>query len=150
VKLLDTDETILVVTGTGIAAEDRDRPLAYWLKAEIDRQGANHPYRRAIVVGDQWYQDNRVFHLNPTIAIGGPGVNLVAQELAGALPVVHMEGERMWVQSGHDNGVPRACLWGVDLAGTARAVEHFVTEGLLRAMLAEQWRPRPEGGGAFA
>lgn len=149
-KLVDTDETILVVTGTGIAAEDRDRPLAYWLKAEIDRQGINHPYRRAIVVGDQWYQENRLFHLNPTIAVGGPGVNLVAQDLVRRLPVVHTEDERMWVQSGRDDGVSKACLWGADLAGTGRAVEHFVSAGLLRAMLAEQWRPRPLGGGALA
>ena len=42
-KLLDTDETILLVTGTGIAAEERDRPLAYWLKGEIDQRGATHP-----------------------------------------------------------------------------------------------------------
>lgn len=149
-KLLDTDETILLVTGSGIAAEDRDRPLAYWLKAEIDRLGANHPYRRAIVVGDQWYQDNRLFHLNPAIAIGGPGVNLVAQDFARALPVVHSEDDRVFIQSGHEGEVPKACLWGADLAGTARAVEHFVQEGLLRNLLDQQWRPRPEGGGAYA
>ena len=64
-KLLDTDETILLVTGTGIAAEERDRPLAYWLKGEIDQRGASHPYRRGIVVGDAWYVENRIFQLNP-------------------------------------------------------------------------------------
>lgn len=148
-KLLDTDETILLVTGTGIAAEERDRPLAYLLKAEIDRAGGSHPYRRGIVVGDQWYLDNRLFHLNPTITIGGPGVNRVAQELVSVLPVVRSEGDRVFVQSGREGDASKACLWGADLAGTARAIEWFVADGLLRDLLEHQWRPRPDGGGVY-
>lgn len=148
-KLLDTDETILLVTGSGIAAEERDRPLAYWLKAQIDPLGDNHPYRRAVVVGDQWYMENRLFHLNPTITIGGPGVNLAAQELAGMLPVVRNEDERVFVQVGQVGDASKACLWGADLAGTSRAVELFMQEGLLRELLERQWRPRPNGGGEY-
>ena len=82
-KLVDTDETIVLVTGSGISAEERDRPLAYWLKQEIDRRGSGHPYRRAVVVGDVWFLENRIFHLNPTIAIGGPGANSLAADLVG-------------------------------------------------------------------
>jgi hypothetical protein len=150
VKLLDTDETILLVTGSGIAQEERDRPLAYWLKAEIDRSGGNHPWRRGIVVGDEWYLDNRLFHLNPTITIGGPGVNRAAQELSAVLPVVRSEDERVYVQSGQVGDAAKACLWGADLAATARAVELFVESGLLKEMLDHQWRPRPVEGGEFA
>ena len=72
-KLVDTEETIVLVTGSSPAAEERDRPLAYRLKAEIDRRGAGHAYRRAVVVADLWYLQNRTFQLNPTVAIGGPG-----------------------------------------------------------------------------
>ena len=36
-KLIDTDETVVLVTGTSLTAEERDRPTAYSLKAEIDR-----------------------------------------------------------------------------------------------------------------
>ena len=88
-KLVDTEETVVLVTGASLTAEERDRPLAYLLKAEIDRRGAGHAYRRAVVVADLWYLDNRTFHLNPTIAIGGPGANGVAQELAEVLPTVY-------------------------------------------------------------
>ena len=74
-KLVDTEETVVLVTGTSPTAEERDRPLAERLKAEIDRRGAGHAYRRAVVVGDASYLEHRIFHLNPTIAIGGPGAN---------------------------------------------------------------------------
>jgi hypothetical protein len=148
-KLLDTDETILLVTGTGIAAEERDRPLAYWLKGEIDQRGQAHPHRRGIVVGDTWYVDNGLFHLNPTITIGGPGVNRAAQELSEQLPIVRNEHDRAFVQVGAVGEAPKVCLWGVDLGATARAVELFVEEGLLKDMLETIWRHRPDGGGVY-
>jgi len=85
-KLVDPEETVVLVTGTSPSAEERDRPLAYRLKAEIDRRGAGHAYRRAVVVADDWYLEHRTFHLNPTITIGGPGANGVTGELTGMLP----------------------------------------------------------------
>ena len=148
-KLLDTDETILLVTGTGIAAEERDRPLAYWLKGEIDQRGASHPYRRGIVVGDAWYVENRIFQLNPAITIGGPGVNAAARELSASLPVVHTEEDRVFVQMGTSGEATKVCLWGADLAATARAVQLFVQDGMLEEMLGRLWRHRPDGGGVY-
>ena len=38
-KLVDTDETVVLVTGASITAEERDLPLAQVLKSEIDRRG---------------------------------------------------------------------------------------------------------------
>ena len=52
-KLVDTDETVVLVTGSSITAEERDLPLAYLLKAEIDRRGDGLAYRRAVVVDDR-------------------------------------------------------------------------------------------------
>jgi len=145
-KLIDTDETIIIVTGGGISAEERDRPLAYWLKNEVDRRGAGHPFRRAVVVSDAWYVDNRVFHLNPAVMIGGPGVNLGSRELAERLPIVVEEGERAFVQSGDVNEMPKVCLWGMDASGTARAVRLFVERELLSGLLDRVWRLRPDVG----
>jgi hypothetical protein len=145
-KLIDTDETILIVTGGGISAEERDRPLAYWLKTEIDRRGAGHPFRRAVVVNDAWYVENRVFHLNPAVMIGGPGVNQAAREVAERLPIVVVEGEQAFVQSGDVNEVPKSCLWGIDAAGTARAVRIFVEREFLTGLLDRIWRLRPSLG----
>ena len=49
-KLVDTDDTVLIVTGIDVPAEMNDRPLAYRLKAEIDRRGAGRPFRNGLVV----------------------------------------------------------------------------------------------------
>lgn len=141
-KLVDTDETVVIVTGTTLSAEERDRPLAYWLKQEIDRRGGGHPYRKAVVVGDAWFLEHRIFHLNPTIAIGGPGVNGVAAQLGDALPAAWRDGERAFIQRDFDADVRRAAIWGMDAGATADAVQAFVREGFLSDLLQRIWRFR--------
>jgi hypothetical protein len=142
VKLIDTEETVVIVIGSSSTAEERDRPLAYRLKAEIDERGAGHAYRRAVVVADSWYLQNDRFHLNPTIAIGGPGSNGVAQELSGLLPTVYSRDEQVFVQADFENELKRAALWGVDAAHTGDAVEVFTTRGFLDDLLGRIWRFR--------
>lgn len=141
-KLVDTEETVVLVTGSSPAAEERDRPLAYRLKAEIDRRGAGHAYRRAVVVADLWYLQNRTFHLNPTVAIGGPGANGVSHDFAETLPAVYSQGERVFVQADFEGEPKRAALWGADAAGTSAAVDAFMTEGYLDDLLSRIWRFR--------
>lgn len=141
-KLIDTEETVVLVTGTALTAEERDRPTAYSLKSEIDRRGDGHTYRRAVVVGDVWYLENRIFHLNPTIAIGGPGANGVANEFAPTLPTVLNLDDRVFVQADFEGDLKRANLWGVDARSTAQAVEAFVQQGLLDDLLQRIWKFR--------
>src|SRR5262249_29471535 len=129
-------------TGSSITSEERDRPLAYHLKAEIDRRGSGHAYRRAVVVADLWYVDNRIFHLNPTIAIGGPGANAVTQEFSALLPTGHSVGEQVFVQLEFDGELKRAALWGANAAGTAAAVDAFQSGGYLDDLLGRIWRFR--------
>jgi hypothetical protein len=142
VKLVDTEETVVLVTGASLTAEERDRPLAYLLKAEIDRRGAGHAYRRAVVVADLWYLENRIFHLNPTVTIGGPGANGVAQEFSGILPTVYNADDLVFIQADFEDDVKRAALWGANAGATAQAVEVFATQGLLDDLLRRIWRFR--------
>jgi hypothetical protein len=146
VKLVDTEETVVLVTGSGPHAEEADRPLAYRIQREIDARGSGLAYRRAVVVSDMWYLQNRTFQLNPTVAIGGPGANAVAAELSPALPMVHSEDERLFVQASFDSDRKRAVLWGSDRAATGEAVEWFIRNGLLDDLLERIWRFR---GGVF-
>lgn len=139
-KLIDTDETVLIVTGTDIPAEMNDRPVAYGLKVEIDRRGGGRAFRWALVVSDAWYAENRIFHICPTVAVGGPGVNRVAAALAPELPMLYQRGERVFVQGSWDGERKRASLWGADRAGTAEAVDTFVKEGLCGSFLAKIWK----------
>ena len=141
-KLVDADETVVLVTGASVTAEERDRPLAYLLKSEIDRRGEGHAYRRAVVVADVWYLDNRIFHHNPTIAIGGPGANAVSEEFSGLLPAVYSSEDRVFVQADLEGDTKRVALWGADARATAEAVEVFATQGLLDDLLQRIWRFR--------
>ncbi len=148
-KLIDTDETILIVTGTEIPAEMNDRPLAYALKAEIDRRGAGTPFRKAVVVSDAWFGQNRIFHLCAVISIGGPGVNALAGSLVNELPMLVKRDERVFVQGKWDGEEKRVSLWGMDRSTTAQAVEAFLREGHCDAFLSATWKqpaprvPRP-------
>ena len=143
-KLVDTDETVVIVTGSDLRAEERDRPTAYRLKQEIDRRSDGQVFRRAVVVGDSWYLENRVFHLNPSIAVGGPGVNGLAAELAQSLPLVWTQDQRAYVQANLEGDPKRAVLWGVDAEATMVAVQAFVSQGFLDDLLRRIWRFRTE------
>jgi len=143
-KLIDTDETVVIVTGSDIRAEERDRPTAYRLKQEIDRRSDGQPFRRAVVVGDTWFLQNRIFHLNPTIAVGGPGVNGLAAELSQTVPVVWSQDQRAYVQAEFDGEPKRAILWGMDAEATMVAVQAFMSQGFLDDLLRRIWRFRTE------
>ena len=93
-------------------------------------------------MADIWYLDNRIFHLNPTVAIGGPGANGVAQELSEILPTVYSSDDQVFIQADFEGDAKRAALWGANAARTARAVEIFATQGLLDDLLRRIWRFR--------
>ncbi|HXI22204.1 MAG TPA: hypothetical protein VNH46_14010 [Gemmatimonadales bacterium] len=141
-KLVDTDETIVIVVGSDIRAEERDRPTAYRLKQEVDKRSDGQPFRRAVVVGDVWFLENRIFHLNPAIALGGPGVNGLAAELAQLIPVVWTQDQRAFVQTDFDSERKRALLWGMDAGATMTAVQAFVSQGFLDDLLRRIWQFR--------
>lgn len=143
-KLIDPEETIVLVTGSSASSGGGDRPAAERLKAEIDRRGAGHAYRRAVVVADHWYLENGLLQMNPTVAIGGPGANDVAREFSEALPTVYGRDQRVFVQAAFENELKRAAVWGMDAAATAAAAEAFVSEGILDDLLERIWRFRVE------
>ena len=131
------------ILDSDIPAEMNDRPIAYGLKAEIDRLGRGTMYRGAVVVSDRWYADNRIFHLCPTVVVGGPGVNAVAAALVDELPALVQRDERVFVQGAWDGESKRASLWGADRAATAEAVRVFVAEGYCADFLNSAWRLQP-------
>ena len=139
-KLIDTDETILIITGSDIRAEERDRPVAYELKSEIDRRGQGVAFRRGVVVGDSWYLENRVFHANPMIAVGGPGVNAVSAQIVNDIPTVWGLRNEAYVQCAFEGDQKRAALWGMNTEATAAAVRAFMSERHLDRLLSLIWK----------
>jgi len=143
-KLIDSEETIVIVTGSDTRSEERDRPTAERLKAEIDARSDGQSFRRAVLVGDAWFLRNRIFHPNPTIAVGGPGVNGLSAELMQVVPVVWSQDQRSFVHADFENEPRRAALWGSNAESTMLAVQAFVAQGFLDDLLRRIWRFRTE------
>ena len=139
-KLVDREETIMVVVGGD--GTSGDRPAAAELKQAIDARANGQSYRRAVVIGDAEYLDRPDLHRHPTIAIGGPGVNVLAQRLVDDLPMRWQHEDRSFLQADLDD-THRVALWGMDAAATAKAVEAFLSEGYLDVLLDRVWRFRP-------
>lgn len=143
-KLLDRNETVLLVVGTNGPAPGRDRALADSLRAAIDERGDGLTYRRAVIITDQMYLDRPELHRHPTIAIGGPGVNAVSQYYATELPTVWQDEDRCYVQAELDAGSKRVAVWGMNAAATAQALDAFLSGGLLESLLERIWRLRSD------
>ncbi len=130
----------MVVVATGLEAGHPDLINAARLKDEIDSRGRGWPYRRAVMVTDEAWFDTELFHHAPVIAIGGPGANAVSARLAGDLPTVWTDGDRVVIQAGLTEGPRRASLWGTDRHATGEAVATFIERGWLAEFLDRCWR----------
>ena len=91
---------LLIVTGSTLRAEEMDRPLAYYLKQQIDRIAAESGADRwkVVVIADVRWLHDEPLQTCPTISIGGPGVNSVAHQLLEDLPVVLAVDEQFVIQ----------------------------------------------------
>ncbi len=129
---------LLIVTGSTPRAEDVDRPLAYYLRREVERQAAEldppaDPAFKVLVVADfRWLNDEPLQRL-PTISVGGPGVNALAghwveEELEFSLAVE----SQYYIQMDPDLDTLRASIWGMDNPTTQIAVSVFLKRFLPR------------------
>lgn len=143
-KLVDSEETVVIVTGSGFPARERDLPTAYRLKEEIDRRSDGQAFRRAVVVEDGCYILNPMLHVNTTISVGGPGANACTEELVKVLPVSWTQDQRAYVHADFEGDHKRAALWGVNAEATMLAVQTFVSQGFLDDLLRRIWRFRTE------
>lgn len=141
-KLVDSEETIVIVIASDLEPGHPDAQGAERLKAEIDARGRGWSYRRAVIVDDEQWFETPMFHEAPAIAIGGPGANGVAARYAGELPAVWTDGDRVVIQAELADGKRRAALWGSDRHATAEAVEAFIGRGWLDEFLDRCWRFR--------
>lgn len=141
-KLVDAEETVVVVIASELEPEHPDVRSAERLKAEIDARGRGWPYRRAVVVDDERWFETEMFHAAPVIAIGGPGANGVAARLAGQVPAVWTDGDRVVIQAELGDGKRCALLWGSDRHATTEAVDAFIGRGWLDEFLDRCWRFR--------
>jgi hypothetical protein len=128
---------LLIVTGSTLRAEEVDRPLAYYLKQQVERYLSEHgpglgSLQVQVVADFRWIHDEPLQDL-PTISVGGPGVNALAHRWwHEELPLSLEVEEQYYVQMDPDLEIPRASIWGMDNATTQIAVSVFVDRFLPR------------------
>ncbi|MFO0959745.1 MAG: hypothetical protein U0800_20295 [Isosphaeraceae bacterium] len=109
----DRPKLLLIVTGSTLRAEEMDRPLAYYLKQQVEQSVADRPVDgmalHVLVVADfRWLHDEPLQRL-PTISVGGPGVNALARQwFEEDLPNSLVVDGRYFVQMDPELAEPRA------------------------------------------
>src|SRR5262245_53474082 len=129
-------ELLLIVAGTTLRAEQMDRPLAYYLQTQIDEHAKQGACPSPLVISDARYLHEKELQQLPTISVGGPGVNMLAQKWLDELPSVLVTQDKFLVQMDLDNSPPRACIWGMNNPLTKVAVVTFVERYLPRFLQA--------------
>ena len=117
-------ELALIVTGSTLAAEREDRPLAYGLR---ERMLASKGSARGdiVVCGDLWYLNHDELRAIPTISMGSPERNALAAYWGDKLPSLLAVQGRYVVQGEPDFDPPLASLWGRGAEETSHAVGVF-------------------------
>jgi hypothetical protein len=131
-----TARLLLIVTGSTLRAEEVDRPLAYYLRQRVQEYEAEHspadgPHDVRVIADFRWIHDDPL-HEWPTISVGGPGVNALAQRWLEEVPVSLAVDERYYLQMDPDLDEARASVWGMDNATTQIAVSVFIDRFLPR------------------
>ncbi|MCP4582809.1 MAG: hypothetical protein GY839_14460 [candidate division Zixibacteria bacterium] len=141
---IDVNETILIVVGSNLKSEEKDRPLAYWLQQQIDKidDFERIPFRKCVVISDALFINDKIIQVCPTISIGGPGVNSLAAEWANELPVYICEENRYYIQYDDANRKNRVSIWGMDQEMTSGALNLFIEGGLMKQYLKKVWKEK--------
>ncbi len=130
------ERLLLIVTGSSLRAEEVDRPLAYYLKDQIERRlAADHPAADLgvrVVADLRWLHDEPL-QAWPTISVGGPGVNALARQWLEQLPLSLAVDDQYFIQMDPDlDDDLHVSLWGMDNPATQIAVSAFVQRFLPR------------------
>ena len=143
--LVMSDKTLVITVGMNVCAELLDRPIAEVLRDAIDSHGVLEEGKRAIVVVDAWWlREEQGLQRLSTIAIGGPGSNVVTEMIAKYGPDPSSSGSAASMHHGRVRHPGRTqtmdvALWGDDGIETAQAVRSFIARDL-EQYLSEAWR----------
>jgi len=117
------ERMVPIVVGAHLLAELGDRPSAYRVRDRL--AGLMSAGLVPVVVTDVWYLNSDELRARPTVSVGAPERNALTAHLADRVPSAFVADDRYIVQLDVELADLTACCWGVDDAGTARAVEVF-------------------------
>lgn len=133
------ESLLLIVTGSTIAAEMRDRPLAYRLRERVmqwidaasqEKSNANGMAAalcelQPVVCSDLWYLNARELAERPAIAVGEPASNAATALISSRLPTAFVIESSLRVHLDPEYIDLRAAIWGVNASATAAAIDLF-------------------------
>jgi hypothetical protein len=128
---IETMRLLPIVVGAHPRSELADRPIANRLVAAIrqwQRVEVEDEESRLIpmVMSDLWYLNDRELLLQPTIAIGEPGVNAASAYFGTRLPKAYVVDGRLQVLADLEFLEPGVAIWGVDAQSTRMATDWFI------------------------
>ena len=114
-----------------------DRPLAYYLKQQIetvlaDRIDIEEDRPEVVVVADFRRLNDEELEDAPTISVGGPGVNALAHQWLQELPLSLAVDDQFYIQMDPELGELKAAVWGMTNETTQIAVSAFIGRFLPR------------------
>jgi len=123
---------VLVVVGSGLRAEEEDRPIAYQLASRVREhlERLDAPRARALVCSDIWYLNDESLSDTPVISIGGPGDNALTAYLGDKIPPALAIDGSLLVQADLSFDRLQACCWGSNAKGTQAATDAFARKYL--------------------
>lgn len=130
---------VMIVVGSHLRAEERDRPLAGGLKARIEHWRDMHAAQldvplTPLICTDLWYLNHADLQRRPTICLGGPGVNALQAINANQSEDDAPEQEdrvpealepRVTIMIDPDYTHLRVGIWGTDTDLTEKGVQLF-------------------------
>lgn len=126
---------LLVVVGSTLRAEEMDRPLGYFLRQRIEQAWATRedagPLQVLVIADFRWLHEDDL-HGQPTISVGGPGVNALAKQWLEEVPLSLAVEDQYYIQMDPDLEDARTSIWGMDNASTQIAVSVFIERFLPR------------------
>jgi hypothetical protein len=135
---MDPERLVLVVVGADLRAEACHRALAESLCRSIRRWGEDEASAldveplAPLTCTDLWHMNDALLRRRPAIALGGPDVNATTAWLGSRLPTAFVIEGRLRIHLDPEFVEEQVCLWGVDDAATAAAVQVFAERYLDR------------------
>lgn len=136
---VEKSNAVMIVVGSHLRAEERDRPLANGLKARIEHWREMHAEQldvplTPLVCTDLWYLNHADLQRRPTICLGGPGVNALQAINANQSDDEATEQEerppealepRVTIMIDPDYTHLRVGIWGTDTDLTEKGIQLF-------------------------
>lgn len=130
---------VMIVVGSHLRAEERDRPLAGGLQARIEHWREMHAEQldvplTPLICTDLWYLNHADLQRRPTICLGGPGVNAlqaINSNQSNEEEVEHDERPpealepRVTIMIDPDYTHLRVGIWGTDTELTEKGIQLF-------------------------